>query len=282
MAVHVPLAKDNIEQPHLHLMFSERAVDERTRELAEDRFFKRNGAKKDPAWNDRNKPEEVRERWVELMNGAMERAGIEQRVDARSWAKQGREDLAALREPKLLGGDEQEAIELREKVHDLRRQREELPAPHLDQVSAEEQIEREAQKAVAEIEKRRDQEIGFLDKLIEKARELAAEVKEKATECARNVAGRVEAFLAGDERGSGAEFAQKEASPLALSAEELMEQKLSALDRQMALQESMDARLAALDKRMEVEAKAQQEKERSQELERSQQRERSRGFGIER
>ena len=34
----------------------------------------RNGAKKDPAWNDRNKPEEVRERWVEMMNGAMQKA----------------------------------------------------------------------------------------------------------------------------------------------------------------------------------------------------------------
>ncbi len=30
MAVHTPLAKDNIEQPHMHLMFSERVVDDRT------------------------------------------------------------------------------------------------------------------------------------------------------------------------------------------------------------------------------------------------------------
>ncbi len=87
MAVHKPLAKDNIEQPHMHLMFFERAVDATTRELAEERFFKRNRAKKDPAWNDRNKPDEVREKWVEMMNRAMERAGQEQRLNTRSWAE---------------------------------------------------------------------------------------------------------------------------------------------------------------------------------------------------
>jgi len=32
------------------------------------------------------KPDQVREKWVELMNDAMERAGIEQGMDARSWA----------------------------------------------------------------------------------------------------------------------------------------------------------------------------------------------------
>ncbi len=89
LAVHVPVAKDNIDQPHMHLMFSERAVNEAMREIPEERFFKRNGAKKDPSWNDRNKPNEVREKWVELMNRAMERAGQEQRLDARSWADRG-------------------------------------------------------------------------------------------------------------------------------------------------------------------------------------------------
>ena len=81
--------------------------------MPEERFFKRNGAKKDPAWNARNKPVEVREKWVEMMNGAMQRAGLEQRLDARSWAAQGREDLAALVEPKLLGGEDREAQERR-------------------------------------------------------------------------------------------------------------------------------------------------------------------------
>ena len=75
LAVHTPLAKDNIEQPHMHLMFSERVVDSNTQSLSEEQFFKRNGAKKDPEWNSRGKPMEVREKWVEMMNAAMERHG---------------------------------------------------------------------------------------------------------------------------------------------------------------------------------------------------------------
>ena len=50
MAIHTPLAQDNLDQPHSHLMFSERAVTEATRAMPEERFFNRNGAKKDPAW----------------------------------------------------------------------------------------------------------------------------------------------------------------------------------------------------------------------------------------
>jgi hypothetical protein len=231
-------------------------------------------------WHSKDKPEEVREKWVAMMNGAMERAGIEQRMDARSWAKQGREDLHELREPKLLGGEGREAEELRNRVEELREKRAELPALHLDQVAVVQQIEREAQRAVADVEKRRDQELSLLDKLIEKARELAVEVKERTVAAARNVAGKVEAFFGGVDKTAEPELANKQASPPTLSAEELMEQKLSALDRQMAIEETMEARLAALDKRMEAEA--QQEKERTREQELSQQKVRSRGLEIER
>jgi hypothetical protein len=116
LAVHTPLAKDNIEQPHMHLMFSERVVDSNTQSMPEEQFFKRNGAKKDRSWNDQNKPLEVREKWVEMMNGAMERHGQEQRLDARSWKNQGRHDLAELVEPKLLAGNEAEARQLHAQV----------------------------------------------------------------------------------------------------------------------------------------------------------------------
>lgn len=295
MALHTPLAKDNIEQPHMHLMFSERAVDERTRELAEDRFFKRNGAKKDPSWNDRNKPEEVREKWVEMMNGAMQKAGIEQRLDARSWAAQGREDLAALREPKLLGGVGVEAEELREQVDALRRQREELPAPHLDQAAAVLELEKRADAEIARIEQRRDAEISILDKLIEKARELAVEVKERAVAAARNVAERVESLFGKGKEESLAEIApaqaQEQARPPTRQLEEQLDQGLAGLDRRLALEASLDAQLANLDMRMEAAAKAQQEKERSpelgqgkerQQLERDNDIEVKRGFGFSR
>ena len=173
LALHSPLAKDNIDQPHLHLMFSERAVDETTRTIPEERFFKRNGAKKDPAWNDRNKPEEVRQKWVEMMNGAMELAGIEQRMDARSWAEQGREDLHALREEKMLGGDGKEAVARREVIEEQRRQRAEVPAAHLDQAAAVQEIEREAEAKISKVERWWDEQLLRLEKAI-------AEVKAQA------------------------------------------------------------------------------------------------------
>lgn len=287
MAVHVPLAKDNIDQPHMHLMFSERSVDDATRAIPEERFFKRNGAKKDSAWNDRNKPEEVREKWVEMMNRAMERAGQEQRLDARSYVGRGRHDLDELKEPKLLGGEGREAAELRDQVEKLRRQREELPAPHLDQAAAVKELEKRAEAEVARIEQRRDEQISILDKLIEKARELAQEVKERATEIARNVAERVESFFGTGERGALAEKAPSKEQELAhlptpQTAQERIDEKLSGLDRRIAAQQSIEDKLANLDKRLEEQAKVQQEKELSQKQERSPSRSRDRDFGIER
>jgi hypothetical protein len=196
LAVHAPLAKDNIEQPHMHLMFSERAIDSNTQSLSEERFFKRNGAKKDPAWNDRNKPEEVRGRWVEMMNGAMQKAGIEQRLDARSWVDQGREDLAALREEKTLQGNGFEALERGREIDDLRVQRAELPAPHLDRTAAIQSIDHEAEKQVAQVRERETQELSRLDRLIAAARELAVEVKQFAVNTGQNLADRIAQFRA--------------------------------------------------------------------------------------
>lgn len=262
MAVHVPLAKDNIDQPHMHLMFSEQAVDERTRELAGDRFFKRNGAKKDPAWNDRNKPEEVREKWVETMNRAMERAGQEQRLDARSWAEQGREDLASLREEKTLRGDGPDAMARHEKIAEQRQQRAELPASHLDQAAASEQIEREAQKAIAEIEKRRDQELSVLDKLIEKARELATEVKERTVAVAQNVTERVEQLRGQFERWREQRVEGKPEQPLetqrASPAQEKQELQRARLGQDMASQitPQIEQRLQAFRERYEANKQA--------------------------
>jgi hypothetical protein len=178
LAVHNPVAKDKIEQPHMHIMFSERVVDERTRALPEEQFFKRNGAKKDREWNDRTKPEEIRVKWCEMMNRAMEREGIEERVDPRSWADQGREDLAALREEKELRGDEPDAVERREEIARLRELRKELPAPGQAQVADLQQLEAEAAAQIAAIERKLEEETGILDKLIAKAREAVGQVIE--------------------------------------------------------------------------------------------------------
>jgi hypothetical protein len=203
LAVHTPLAKDNIEQPHMHLMFSERVVNSNTQSLSEEQFFKRNGAKKDPEWNSRDKPMEVREKWVEMMNAAMERHGHEQRMDARSWAEQGRPDLAELREEKTLRGDGPEAMERHREIDGLREQRAELPAPHLSADKVIDQWEQQAERQIAEVRELETQELSRLNKLIAAARELANEVKEKAVEVAENVSDRVEQLRDRFERWRG-------------------------------------------------------------------------------
>jgi hypothetical protein len=175
LAVHQPLAKDNIEQPHMHLMFSERAIDETTRTLPEEKFFKRNGAKKDPAWNDRNKPEEIRDQWCQMMNRAMEREGIAVRVDPRSWADQGREDLAELREPKMLGGDGPEAVERRQEIDRLRQERQKLPERRERAVS-----EEIGEAQIAEIEQRLKTQLAEIDRRMEVER--AKQRAEKAAQ----------------------------------------------------------------------------------------------------
>jgi len=88
----------------------------------------------------------------------------------------------------LLGGDGGEAAELREQVDTLRRQREELPPPHLDQATAVQNLQKQAEVEVPQMEKERDEQLGILDKLIEKAREIAAEVKERVVATARKQA----------------------------------------------------------------------------------------------
>ena len=179
LAVHVPVARDKVEQPHLHLMFSERAVDETTRTLPRERFFRRNGAKKDPAWNARTKPEEVRQRWCEMMNRAMQEAGIEERVDPRSYKDRGRGDLAELREPKLLAGSEEDARQLRAHVDDLREQRAELPPAHLDREEAAAWIDRETEAQIAEVER------SWSEKIRQVEEKIAAFVKETAEKAVR-------------------------------------------------------------------------------------------------
>jgi hypothetical protein len=146
--------------------------------LPEEQFFKRNGAKKDREWNDRAKPEEIRVKWCEMMNRAMEREGISERVDPRTWAAQGREDLAALREEKELRGDEPDAVERREEIARLRELRKELPAPGLAKLADIQQLEAEAAAQIAAIERKLEEETGILDKLIAKAREAVGQVIE--------------------------------------------------------------------------------------------------------
>ncbi len=290
LAVHTPLAKDNIEQPHMHLMFSERAIDDRTRELSDEQFFKRNGAKKDPEWNSRDKPMEVREKWVEMMNAAMERHGQEQRLDARSWVDQGRPDLAELREPKLLAGSEAEAQALHAHVDGLREQRAELPAAHLSADKVIDQWEQQAQKQIAQVKEREAQELSRLDKLIAAAREFAQEVKDRTVAFAKDIKERAGSLFGNapqEEQAKAApekDQAQDQARPPTPEMQARLDELLGGFHRRMEAQQSVEAKLAdfgnRMDSRLQQEQALKQQQEQTKTKEPEIEREHSRGFGI--
>lgn len=93
--IHNKKALDGGDQPHAHIMFTERKLDgiDRSKEL----FFRRandkdptlGGAKKDRDWNRREKIDEVRLSWEKSANRALEKAGHEARIDRRSLEAQG-------------------------------------------------------------------------------------------------------------------------------------------------------------------------------------------------
>ena len=168
MAVHNPVAHDKIEQPHMHLMFSERAIDDRTRTLPAEQFFKRNGAKKDRDWNDRTRPEVLRSAWCDMMNRAMEKEDIPVRVDPRSWAEQGREDLAALVEPKLSEITGPDKVDRLEQIGQLREQRQNLPSPKLTGADL---MQHEAEGKIAAIEQKAQEELSLLERAIAKLKD---------------------------------------------------------------------------------------------------------------
>lgn len=98
-AIHNPIALDNKEQPHCHLMFSERLIDGIERDP--DSYFKRynsknpekGGAKKanTPKMSAERKLElkEQRDRWEKLCNQRLELAGSDARISMKSLKDQG-------------------------------------------------------------------------------------------------------------------------------------------------------------------------------------------------
>lgn len=108
VAIHTPRALDGGEQPHLHLMFSERLLDgiERDPSLFFKRYNKKKpvagGAKKDNTGKDAatraRELKELRERWEIACNAALQAAGYDERIDMRSYKERGLDN--ALREAK--------------------------------------------------------------------------------------------------------------------------------------------------------------------------------------
>lgn len=96
-AIHNPLARDGEQNPHVHLMFSERKLDGIDRDEAQHfkRYNSKNpelgGAGKDRYFNARNYVSEVRVSWANTANDYMESIGLDSRIDHRSYQKIGTE-----------------------------------------------------------------------------------------------------------------------------------------------------------------------------------------------
>ncbi len=171
-AIHTPLAKDGKEQPHVHLMFSDRQHD--GIERGAEQYFKRYNSKHPERGGCRkmsygaNKAEAalvyegIRERWANVQNQALEMAGVEVRVDHRSLVAQGITD----REPELHRGPAVSGIEARGEVSEVgQRQREQRQ---------ERVLEREA--VVAEVRVVSREEMALERVAVRERRELAQAV----------------------------------------------------------------------------------------------------------
>ena len=96
LAIHAGKNEEGRDQnPHAHIMISERQNDGIPR--SREQWFRRanrdqpdrGGAPKSRTFHGREWVEQARERWAELTNAALERHGRHERVDHRSYARQG-------------------------------------------------------------------------------------------------------------------------------------------------------------------------------------------------
>jgi hypothetical protein len=132
-ALHADQARDGGEQPHVHVMFSDRIQD--GIERGPEQYFKRANRKNPQKGGNLKKSygvdkaaaaetyKEIRARWAEVQNLALEAHGIAARVDHRSLASQGIHD----REPGVHQGPAVAGIESRGMVSEVgERQREQV------------------------------------------------------------------------------------------------------------------------------------------------------------
>jgi hypothetical protein len=132
-ALHMERASDGGEQPHVHLMFSDRMLD--GIERGPEQYFKRANRKNPEKGGNLKKSygankaaaaetyKKIRARWGAVQNLALEAHGIAARVDHRSLAEQGIRD----REPGLHQGPAVAGIEARGEVSEVgQRQRQQI------------------------------------------------------------------------------------------------------------------------------------------------------------
>jgi MobA/MobL family len=237
----------------VHVMFSERRHDGIDR--GPDRFFRRanpdaparGGAAKDPAWNHRDKVAELRSAWAETANRALERAGLDIRIDHRSLEAQG---IDRLPEPKL--GPERTAmlrrgIETPEsaQVLDLRAYRERLG-----------RVERAVEHAQGQV-------IDLAQARAEREARAREQAERPAQEQAREQAEREEQERTRSDRLTPEEAARVE-QLIAREPAWRAEQDAARIERLMARLENPEARIEALLQREQAWRAAQLEQARQQ------------------
>ena len=95
-AMHNPKSFDGDMQPHVHIMFFERKIDDIKRD--KNKYFKRynpknvekGGWRKDEKWNERSTLKNIRKEWETFLNFELEKKGIE-KVSAKSLKDQKRD-----------------------------------------------------------------------------------------------------------------------------------------------------------------------------------------------
>ncbi|ELL4263357.1 MobA/MobL family protein [Salmonella enterica] len=281
-AIHVPTAADGGEQPHVHLMFSERQVDgiERDPEQYFRRYNSKNpekgGARKGygpSAGQTLTKAErtaelkELRGRWEAMCNAHLERAGVEQRIDMRSHAERGtglepeRKQLPS----QWRGQGRANVIEFRQARAELAEARQELARAVPDaraeviHLEAERQRREQAQREARERAEREkaQQERQRLERM--SSRELAAEIARLRPPPVRDLVERDPAVIEADQQRRALEEQHHDARTREAMARHEAEQWRQAHPLRAKAHDSGLFRSAYLDERAKIEAEARQE-----------------------
>jgi len=281
-AIHVPTAADGGEQPHVHLMYSERQRDGIERDP--EQYFKRYNAKAPEKGGARKgygpnagqtltraeraaELKELRGRWQAMCNTHLERAGVAQRIDMRSHAERGtgmepeRKQLPS----EWRGQGRVNVIEFRQARAELAEARQELARAVPDaraeviNLEAERQRREQAQREARERAEREKvaQERQRLEHM--SSRELAQEIARLRPPPVRDLVGRDPAVIEADQECRALE----EQHQAALVREEMARHEAEQWRRDHPLRaKAHDAgvfRSAYLDERAKTEAEARQE-----------------------
>ncbi|HED2350084.1 TPA: MobA/MobL family protein [Serratia marcescens] len=281
-AIHTPTAADGQEQPHVHLMFSERQRDGIERDP--EQYFKRYNAKAPEKGGARKgygpsagqtltkaeraaELKELRGRWEAMCNAHLERAGVEQRIDMRSHAERGtglepeRKQLPS----QWRGQGRANVIEFRQARAELAEARQELARAVPDaraeviHLEAERQRREQAQREARERAEREkaQQERQRLERM--SSRELAQEIARLRPPPVRDLVERDPAVIEADQQRRALEEQHHDACTREAMARHEAEQWRQAHPLRAKAHDAGVFRSAYLDERAKIEAEARQE-----------------------